>query len=951
MPGDYSRKIFDPKKHYSGVLMQQGRVQLDADGNEQLDIHQHRLHTETTDVIGLCGVPIRGNGFKIGSATGGLDLTISPGRMYVGGLMCELEEPGTTYTRQPYYPKPAHTTQVTSPPASPPGSSLQLALANGSYLVYIDAWQREITALDDSRIREVALGRPDTTTRLQTVWQVRLLPLFVSSPPTRQPVDLSCQTRLVEFERLIAQKTGLMNARTKPAENQKDPCLLPPTAGYQRLENQLYRVQVHTGGDLNTATFKWSRDNATVESTIENISTNVITVADIGKDEFLGFAGGQWVEIVDEESELNSSPRPLVQIDSVDPNTREITMKTSVAALAGLKKAKLRRWDQFATSANATGVKMNLAPWIDLEGGVQTNFSNGTYQSGDYWLIPARTATGEIEWPPFEVPNASPVPQPPVGTQHYYCRLAIISVVRNVINIIDDCRPLFPPLTRLTQLHYVSGDGQEGPPGQQLPFPLQVGVANGSFPVADARVLFRIITRGSGALISGTTTAASVVVRTGADGVAECGWRLDATANNQRVEATLIDHTTLPVRFNAVFQQAGNQGGVHIRGVRLESGELRNDTDVSFEDLSRGIRIDCDDNINPFSIVRPTCFVTIEMPFPFNNVDRELWNNAVIGFQPLILSADVGVDDNFILWRPGRETRGFLRQLSILMTELRRGERVLTHLTLKGNFIWSDRDRDLYLDGEAFGFQDNENRNIDIRFESGNGQRGGDFEMWFWLLAEAAPAPNIRVVPDNLDFRNVVTPGGLPTLTAMVSNIGNAPLVVSSMSIENPSFRFTGTPTTFTLPTGAQQPVTIVYRTTATVEQNGTLSIVSNDPDQPTFNVPMIGAGLQIGAPNIQVEPAVMNFGIVSFNGTTTTAIVRNLGNAPLAVSSITSNLALFSVISPTGPFTVPAGGQQIVTVRFLPNQTGTRTAILTVNSNDPDQPAVPINATGVGRG
>ena len=38
MPGDYSRRIFRNRKHYSGVLMQQGRVQLDADWNEQLDI-------------------------------------------------------------------------------------------------------------------------------------------------------------------------------------------------------------------------------------------------------------------------------------------------------------------------------------------------------------------------------------------------------------------------------------------------------------------------------------------------------------------------------------------------------------------------------------------------------------------------------------------------------------------------------------------------------------------------------------------------------------------------------------------------------------------------------------------------------------------------------------------------------------------------------------------------
>ena len=35
--GDLTRSTFRAYRHYSGVRMQQGRVQLDADWNEQLD--------------------------------------------------------------------------------------------------------------------------------------------------------------------------------------------------------------------------------------------------------------------------------------------------------------------------------------------------------------------------------------------------------------------------------------------------------------------------------------------------------------------------------------------------------------------------------------------------------------------------------------------------------------------------------------------------------------------------------------------------------------------------------------------------------------------------------------------------------------------------------------------------------------------------------------------------
>src|SRR6478735_6933381 len=124
MPGDFSRKTFDRKKHYSGVLMQQGRVQLDADWNEELDIEQYRIFTETKDVIGPAGVPKKNGGFKITLSADGTDLIIAPGRIYVEGLLCELEPGLTTYKNQPYFPSPDLSDFILpgSPPLSPVGS-------------------------------------------------------------------------------------------------------------------------------------------------------------------------------------------------------------------------------------------------------------------------------------------------------------------------------------------------------------------------------------------------------------------------------------------------------------------------------------------------------------------------------------------------------------------------------------------------------------------------------------------------------------------------------------------------------------------------------------------------------------------------------------------------------------------------------------------------------------
>ncbi len=62
MKGDFSRDTFDKAKHFSRVLMQQGRVQLDADFNEQTAILLHYLRTLAADLIG----PFAGSGGRIG---------------------------------------------------------------------------------------------------------------------------------------------------------------------------------------------------------------------------------------------------------------------------------------------------------------------------------------------------------------------------------------------------------------------------------------------------------------------------------------------------------------------------------------------------------------------------------------------------------------------------------------------------------------------------------------------------------------------------------------------------------------------------------------------------------------------------------------------------------------------------------------------------------------------
>ena len=81
MSGDYSRTRFDPRKHFTGVLMQQGRVQLDSDWNEMVLQFDRRFRAERSDTLLRYLVPRRTpDAFRVRLDAG--KLSLGTGRMY-----------------------------------------------------------------------------------------------------------------------------------------------------------------------------------------------------------------------------------------------------------------------------------------------------------------------------------------------------------------------------------------------------------------------------------------------------------------------------------------------------------------------------------------------------------------------------------------------------------------------------------------------------------------------------------------------------------------------------------------------------------------------------------------------------------------------------------------------------------------------------------------------------
>ncbi|HBY59754.1 MAG TPA: hypothetical protein DEH78_08010, partial [Solibacterales bacterium] len=380
---------------------------------------------------------------------------------------------------------------------------------------------------------------------------------------------------------------------------------------------------------------KWSRENGSVAARVESISGSEITLTAPGRDQLLGFATGDWIEVTDDLHELRGEPGSLIRI--IEVNDRVLTVEAATLDGPAITQteyqlganAKVRRWE----SAGAQVVRLNVDGngvvvedgYLPLEDGVQVRFETGTFRTGDYWVIPARTEGATVEWP---ADGTQPAALAPHGIEHHYCRVGLISFTRALTRI-DDCRCLFQPLCA-------------------------------------------------------------------------CGIR--------------VRGVTLGV---STDQTAG----------RLTAVALRNDTEITLNQFARGVVVECDRDIDPETVSRATCFITVEAPMVMPGQEGPA-AGRIFGYQNIVLNpAIVRAEGARIFWAADPFT---VLALSRALQTAAGQRAMLARLTLKGNFIQSAGSL-AHLDGDTFSIRERGDRNTPLRSPSGDGRDGGDFECWFWL--------------------------------------------------------------------------------------------------------------------------------------------------------------------------------------------------------------------------
>ncbi|MBN2093393.1 choice-of-anchor D domain-containing protein [candidate division KSB1 bacterium] len=215
-----------------------------------------------------------------------------------------------------------------------------------------------------------------------------------------------------------------------------------------------------------------------------------------------------------------------------------------------------------------------------------------------------------------------------------------------------------------------------------------------------------------------------------------------------------------------------------------------------------------------------------------------------------------------------------------------------------------------------------------------------------------ATIPDIASNPPSWDYGAIIV-GNNSDKTFVVKNEGTENLNVTATSPVGANaleFSIQTGGGTFTLAPGSTRDIVIKFAPTGAGSKSAALSISSNDPDENPFLISLTGSGTAT-LPDISVTPTLLDFGAVEVGGFQEYSVtIKNDGPGTLNVTGTTlsgTNAGEFSIQSGGGAFSLTTGATRNLTIRFKPVSGGSKTAVLSIASNDPDENPFTVNLKG----
>ncbi|MGB9500335.1 MAG: choice-of-anchor D domain-containing protein, partial [Dissulfuribacterales bacterium] len=213
-------------------------------------------------------------------------------------------------------------------------------------------------------------------------------------------------------------------------------------------------------------------------------------------------------------------------------------------------------------------------------------------------------------------------------------------------------------------------------------------------------------------------------------------------------------------------------------------------------------------------------------------------------------------------------------------------------------------------------------------------------------------APQINVVPINIDYGNNPVKTTTASKNILVSNYGNADLAIDPIILDDTTNYHIESDNCSGQTLAPSNACTIAVSFTASTAgaHPAQITVNSNDPNTPSVPVSLSGFGI---SPEATVTPSAWDFGNVRVNTTSNiqTITISSTGNTALEVNnvSLSDTVNYVKINDACSNQVINIGGTCKVDVAFRPGSTGTKPVTLQVFSNDILNPQVDVSLTGTG--
>lgn len=215
--------------------------------------------------------------------------------------------------------------------------------------------------------------------------------------------------------------------------------------------------------------------------------------------------------------------------------------------------------------------------------------------------------------------------------------------------------------------------------------------------------------------------------------------------------------------------------------------------------------------------------------------------------------------------------------------------------------------------------------------------------------------PLISLSPLSADF-GTVSIGSSPTRVITVKNSGTADLAVTGLSYRGSAdLSIAGDSCSGTIVSPSSYCTVLVqYVPQSATTVSGAITVSSNDPYTPNATVTLDGTGASVPKPHLEAYPATIRFYLAETAGTVSvqTVTIKNSGTGNLVLGQVRkdgADASAFSIANDTcSGMTVSPLSACSFDVVYGDTLPGTRTASVSVPSNDPDMPlfSIPLSGT-----